>query len=254
MTFNYKIAIAGLIGILVLTVALNINFYKNKSAGGFLSPIIQTVSAEEIYPMFVCPCCGQPLDKKNVCCGEAQARIDYIDSLTSKNLSEKEIISNYVKKFGLNSFTDKNKQDEFKKELAESAPSNRPVISIAPDSIDLGDVSQKKGTTTTFFEIKNTGKENLVINKLDTSCGCTSVSVVFNGQEGPKFAMAGHGAENPTDWQISIPPDLSAQLKVYYDPNVHQDLRGPVIREIYIYSNDPVEFEKKVQIELNQVD
>lgn len=251
---NYKLLIIIFSIVLVLSVALNIGFYKNKNTGNILGPIIQTASAEEIYPMFLCPCCGQPLDKKNICCDAAQERIDYIDSLAAKNLSEKEIILDYAKKFGLNSFADKNKQDEFKEGLAKTAPADRPVAEVVPDLIDLGDVSQKKGIATTFFEIKNSGKQNLVINKLDTSCGCTSASVVYKGQEGPKFAMAGHGTENPDNWQVAILPGETAQLKVYYDPNVHQELRGPVTREIYIYSNDPIEFEKKIQIELNQTD
>ena len=114
--------------------------------------------------------------------------------------------------------------------------------------------AKKKGTVAAFFMIKNEGKKDLVIERLDTSCGCTTASIVFQGKEGPRFAMVGHGIENPKDWKLSIPPGQSAQLKVYYDPNVHKDLRGAVIREIYIYSNDPIDFEKKVQIELNQVD
>lgn len=80
-----------------------------------------------------------------------------------------------------------------------------------------------------------------------------AVLISFLFLPGLIFADAGHGIESPSGWQVSIPPDQSAQLKVYYDPSVHPDLRGPVIREIYIFSNDPVEIEKKVQIELNQI-
>lgn len=42
--------------------------------------LLEVVSAEEIYPLFVCPCCGQPLDKNKICCGMAKEKIDYIDS------------------------------------------------------------------------------------------------------------------------------------------------------------------------------
>ena len=255
MNKYYKFFIAFFSIILVLSVGVNVWLIKGGSAPSLANvSLVNTVSAAEIYPMFFCPCCGQPLDKKNICCEAAQERIDYIDSLAEKNLSENEIILEYVKKFGLNSFTDATKQEEFKAELAKSAPADRPIINIVSGSVDLGDVSQSKGITTTFFEIKNTGKRDLIIGKLDTSCGCTSAAIIYKGEEGPRFAMAGHGIESPSGWQVSIPPDQSAQLKVYYDPSVHPDLRGPVIREIYIFSNDPVEIEKKVQIELNQVD
>ena len=82
--------------------------------------LVKPVSAEEIYPMFFCPCCGQPLDKNNICCAQAQERIDYIDSLTAQNLnlSEKEIILTYIKKYGLNAFIDQDKQAEAKAWLA----------------------------------------------------------------------------------------------------------------------------------------
>lgn len=214
----------------------------------------KVVTAEEIYPLFLCPCCGQPLDPKNICCEMAKERIDFISSLVGAQISEKQIILAYVKKYGLNSFVDKNKEEEFKKELIALAPADRPVISANPEVIDLGDVSQAKGETNALFEITNTGKTDLIINKLDTSCGCTSATIVFNNEEGPRFAMAGHGTDSPTDWSVAIPPGESAQLKVYYDPDVHKDFRGPAIREIYIYSNDPIDFEKEVSIELNQVD
>ncbi|MDP3882931.1 MAG: DUF1573 domain-containing protein [Candidatus Staskawiczbacteria bacterium] len=219
--------------------------------------IIETVSAAEIDSMFFCPCCQNPLDKENICCGQAQERIDYIDLLISKNFSKKEIISDYVKKFGIDSFVDEAQEQEFKKELEKTAPLDRPIISLDKSYIDLGDISQKNGIANAFFEIKNTGRTDLVISKMDTSCGCTSSTITFDGIEGPSFSMdmpMPGQPENPTDWSIAIPAGKTAQLKVYYDPNVHKDLKGPVTREVSIYSNDPVNSKIKVQIDLNQVD
>ena len=250
---NLKSLILALGIVIISSLALNIgpgNFFKEL----INSTIIKSVSAEEIYPMFLCPCCGQPLDKKNICCGMAQEMIDYIDSLTAQNLSEKEIILTYIKKYGINSFVDKKKQEEVKAWLAEIAPKTRPIISLNTELYDWGDISEAKGVAVTFFELKNEGEKDLIINKLDSSCGCTSASIIFKGEEGPRFAMAGHGVESPTNWEVIIPPGESAQLKVYYDPSVHQDLRGPVTREISVFSNDPIDFEQKVTIELNQVD
>ncbi len=39
-----------------------------------------------------------------------------------------------------------------------------------------------------------------------------------------------------------------------YDPNIYKDFRGAAIREIHVFSNDPIDFEKEVRVELNQVD
>ena len=64
--------------------------------------------------------------------------------------------------------------------------------------------------------------------------------------------MEGHGQENPTDWEVAIKPGDTAVLQVYYDPTVHPDLIGPVTRTVSVFSNDPVEFETKVTIFLEQ--
>lgn len=216
--------------------------------------LIQVVQAEEMYPMFLCPCCGEVLDPKKICCAMAQEMVDFIGALSQKNLTKNEAMLEFVKKYGLNSFVDKEQQKIFKEELVESAPADRPIIVLNQESYDLGDVSQAKGVIAVSFEIKNIGEKDLVINKMDSSCGCTSASIIFQGVEGPRFAMAGHGIVNPTDWQVAIPPNQTAELKIYYDPTVHPDLRGAVTREIRIFSNDPIDFEKKAIIELNQVD
>lgn len=248
-------AIASLVLLLTLALSLSVEFggfrlgksLPNKSAAVSVSP-------EKIYPLFLCPCCGKPLDKNNICCEQAKERIGFIDSLAAERKEEKEIILAYVKKYGVNSFVDKNKAEEIKEELVKTAPADRPIISLSSDSYDFGDVSQKKGKVFASFTLKNEGKSDLVISKLDTSCGCTFASIIFEGKESPFFTMPGHGSENPSWEGVAIPPGKEAELKVMYDPDVHQDFRGPATREIYVFSNDPVDFEKKVAIELEQVD
>ena len=42
------------------------NLKPGKFLGFQSASIIQSVQAEEMYPMFLCPCCGQPLDKNNI--------------------------------------------------------------------------------------------------------------------------------------------------------------------------------------------
>ncbi len=241
---------------LILSVGSNVILIKKiaseKNLIDISSSSIKTVSAQGIYPLFECPCCGKSIDQCT--CPMAKERKNYVDFLTEVKSSKDEIILSYVKKYGLDAFINKNKKEEFRKKLAESAPAERPIITIDPSSYDFGNISQKKGKIFTYFNLKNEGKTNLVINKLDTSCGCTFASIVFRGKEGPLFAMAGHGYENPTDWEISISPGETAQLKVMYDPDVHKDFRGTAIREIYVFSSDPIDFKKKVRIELNQVD
>ena len=237
--------------VIILALALFVSFFQSDKV---IEKVAEQAVAEEIYPLFQCPCCGQPLDKNNICCELARERIDYIDVLVDAEISEDKVILAYVKKYGLESFIDEEEQKEFQEKLAKEAPAERPIISINPDFYDFGDISQKKGIATTFFEIKNEGKTDLVIDKLDSSCGCTSASIVYQGKEGPIFTMAGHGEESPTDWRVVIPSGEKAQLKVYYDPDMHLDFRGAATRTVSVYSDDPIDFQKKVTIELNQVD
>ena len=76
---------------------------------------------------------------------------------------------------------------------------------------------------------------------------CTSASLIYNGQESPKFSMSMHG-NNPENFELRIPPGETAQLKVYYDPNAHGKQKKPEIkitREVTIISNDPIDFRKR---------
>lgn len=218
----------------------------------FSASLIEAVSTKEIYPMFECPCCGKAINECT--CPMAKERMTFISALAQVDISEEEIIMAYVKKYGLNSFTDEQKQEEFREELIEQAPANRSIIALNSDFYDFGDLSQKKGKVYAHFEIKNEGKSNLIIDRIETSCGCTFASIIFRGEESPLFAMPGHGDSNSVDWEVSISPGETAQLKVLYDPNVHKDFRGPATRTISIFSNDSVDFEKSVKIELNQID
>ncbi len=246
-----KLSSKEIIGIvvLILVVVLILNFGVKGKATIKSEPVL----AEDIYPLFICPCCGRTIDAE--CCGMAIERKAYVDGLVQGSLSEDKVIMAYIEKYGLNSFKDENKKEEFKEKLVKEAPVDRPQIVIEPSFFDLGNVSQKNGITTTIFELKNEGSRDLLINRLETSCGCTSASIVYQDKEGPKFSMPGHGTnEEIQDWQVIVLPGEKAQLKVYYDPDVHPDFRGTAIREIYVFSNDPIEFETKVKIELNQVD
>lgn len=213
---------------------------------------VKTVQASEIYPMFTCPCCDQPLNKEEPCCGAMIAMIEYIDEQVELGKTKDEIILSTAKDFGLDRLANEEDIIALKQKLAELAPDDAAKIEINKVSQDLGTVSQDQGVVSTDFEFSNQGKSDLLIDKLSSSCGCTSAAIVYQGNAGPKFTMAGHGQENPTDWEVGIKPGESAILRVYYDPSVHPDFEGAVTRTVSIFSNDPVEFEVKVVITLEQ--
>lgn len=131
-----------------------------------------------------------------------------------------------------------------------SALKNAPIIEITPESYNFGSVSQENGIATTTLTITNKGNNDLIIKNMDASCGCTSASVIYKGIESPRFSMS-HGS-NPKNWKVTIPPDDSAQLKIFYDPNVHKDLQGSVTRSVFVFSNDPRHSKKEVIIKAFQ--
>ena len=215
--------------------------------------VVTTVEAKEVYPMFTCPCCGEPLNKEEPCCGSMTQMIDFIDQKTSTGASKEEIVLATAQEFGLERLTDESDRLSLREQLLANAPKDAPKISVMETKKDLGIVSQKNGTKKTEFTIKNEGKSELVVDKLSSSCGCTSASLVYQGQEGPRFYMAGHGHDEPdASWQEAIAPGDEATVKVYYDPTVHPDLTGSVTRTVSVHSNDPVDFETKLTITLDQ--
>lgn len=217
------------------------------------SGVVRTVSAAEIYPEFTCPCCGQPLNKEEPCCNLMIGMIDFIDQKISAGLNEEEVILATVKEFGLDRLTKDETREQIKQILSDQSPEDSPKITTPEDIKDLGEVSQASGEVQVDFELRNEGGSDLTINKLDTSCGCTSAVIIYQNQEGPHFTMEGHSQENSTDWKVAIAPNNSAILRVFYDPNMHGELRGPVTRTVTVFSNDPVEFTKKVEITLTQI-
>jgi len=229
---------------------IQINLQTSKQSSTL--QIVKPVLANELYQKFTCPCCGQPLNKEEPCCDSMSEMIEYIDQQVSLGLSEKEIIMATVKQFGIERLTEKSDQIAIKQQLTASAPANAPKLKIAELEQDLGKIGQAKGKTFTDFNFENQGQSNLIINKLNSSCGCTSATVIYKGTEGPEFSMDMPNKKNPTDWQVSISPGDTATLRVYYDPAVHPDLIGPVTRTVSIFSNDPVSFEQKVTITLEQ--
>jgi hypothetical protein len=210
--------------------------------------LVQPVSAEEMFSEFICPCCGKLIG--DCTCGMAAERRGFITGLASTGINKLEIYLAYADRYGLDTFASEEVKKEVREYKLDNAPEERPQIVLEPQKVDLGSVSPKEGNVETSVIIKNTGQKDLIVNNLSTSCGCTTVSVVKDDQEGPVF---GTGTP-PEGWSATIRPGETAELRIYYDPNFHQDARGLVIREVYVSSNDPIDPVIKARVELNQVD
>lgn len=215
--------------------------------------VLSVVEADEIYPMFTCPCCDEPLDKDEPCCESAAQMSDFISQKISSGASKDEIIVSTAKEFGLDRLVNEDLQQKVKDILSANAPKDSARLSADETIRDLGIVKMSLGIVTAEFKIKNGGNSDLIIDQLSSSCGCTSGSIVYHGEEGPRFYMPGHGFDVPDpSWKVAISPGDAAEVKIYYDPNVHKDLRGPVTREITVHSNDPITSNTKFTITLDQ--
>lgn len=103
-------------------------------------------------------------------------------------------------------------------------------IELAQTSVDLGVVTngEVREMSTAVF---NRGSAPLLIEAVTTSCGCTSAAV------------------EPT----IVPAGGSGTLVVTYDSGAHgPEVTGPVLRQVFISSNDPddreIVFELRAEI------
>ena len=100
---------------------MSANDSKNAKKMPTASLIGPSDSPDDIYKMFLCPCCGQALDKKKICCGMAGEMINYIDSLIASGISNDKVIIKTAEKYGINSVVE-SKRAAVQAELARQNP------------------------------------------------------------------------------------------------------------------------------------
>lgn len=99
--------------------------------------------------------------------------------------------------------------------LAKDRP--QPDVVVQPSNRDLGFVGSRDVVNLTY-RVVNQGNEDLVIDSVVTSCGCTTGDLSHN----------------------TIPPGHRADLKVRFDVGFHKMERGEqVVRIVWLKTNDP---------------
>lgn len=91
-----------------------------------------------------------------------------------------------------------------------------PVAETHNSVYDFGQITKEDGVVSTKFEIENHGKETLKIEKISTSCGCTTAEI---NKETLGF-------------------NEKASLTVNFDPNFHEEPEGKFERIVYVETND----------------
>jgi hypothetical protein len=99
--------------------------------------------------------------------------------------------------------------------LSKEELENAPVFKVSATTVDLGKI---KGNTQNDVEFKftNTGKRDLVLRHIRSTCGCTAVQ---QGSLG-----------------MGIKPGESSSIKATFNSGSY---KGKVTKAIYVYTNDP---------------
>lgn len=109
---------------------------------------------------------------------------------------------------------------------------NRPKVSLASTSFDLGKMKVTEEKMATFV-IENSGKDTLQLFNISTSCDCTFATVTINNSTSPQFGM--HGKSS---WVGEVKLGEKAKVTAIYKPSI-MPVSGPVTREVYVGTNDP---------------
>jgi hypothetical protein len=113
--------------------------------------------------------------------------------------------------------------------LLAACSSGQPSISVEATSLDLGDVVNGD-VVSRDLAVRNDGQADLVVESIITSCTCTEATV------------------NP----MTIGANESGTLHIEFDSGFHgPDLTGPLIRQVFINSNDPQQPELQVELVVN---
>lgn len=113
--------------------------------------------------------------------------------------------------------------------LLVACNAGQPQISLETTSLDLGDVVNGE-IIARDVKVRNAGEKALIVEAISTSCGCTQATLE----------------------PMTIAPGDSATLHIEFDSGAHgPDLTGPLIRQVFIASNDPQDPEVVVEIGTN---
>lgn len=124
---------------------------------------------------------------------------------------------------------------------------NRPVATATDPTFDFGDMTNKD-IRTKVFTIRNTGKSDLSLTRVSTSCDCTYAYITANGAKSEKFTM--HGTSN---WSANVKPNEEAQVEVVYEPAI-MPVHGSVTRMVTVVTNDPATPEVMFNVSANLTD
>lgn len=107
--------------------------------------------------------------------------------------------------------------------------SGEPQIALETAQLDFGDVPNGE-IAARDVTVRNAGDAELVVENISTSCGCTTATLE----------------------PMRLTPGKSGTLHIEVDAGEHgPELTGPLVRQVFINSNDPAQPEVTVELAVN---
>jgi hypothetical protein len=111
------------------------------------------------------------------------------------------------------------------------------LVAKDQDNYDFGSISMSRGIINYTFRIKNTGPETVVVDKIYTSCMCTTATLLKGGRAWGPYGMPGHGVIPKIGEAVTSGEE--ADVAIAFDPAAHGPAGvGRVMRSIYLETND----------------
>jgi hypothetical protein len=116
---------------------------------------------------------------------------------------------------------------------APAASSARAPLAARESDFDFGTISMAAGKVSHRFWIRNESGGPLRIQRIFTSCMCTTASLVKSARLVGTYGMPGHGPLPPVNQTLN--PEEAAYLDVVFDPAAHGPAGlGPTARVVTI--------------------
>ena len=125
------------------------------------------------------------------------------------------------------------------------------VLSAVENTFDFNAISMKDGNVSHRFELKNNGTEPILIEKVYTSCMCTTASIVnASGENQGTFGMPGHAPLPKANIEVKSGESIFAD--VVFDPAAHGPQgTGKIKRIVYFETNSRTQPKLQLSFEAN---
>lgn len=120
----------------------------------------------------------------------------------------------------------------------QSVSADEPIresgLAAAETFYDFGEISMADGNVDKVFEVTNPTDKDITLERLTTSCMCTTAFILEDGARRGPFGMPGHGGPVARANEV-IPAGGRLAIDVVYDPNAHGPAGvGEIDRFVYL--------------------